>query len=228
MRKVAAASASGAVLGVLVGGVGGRLGMALLAAQNPEATGRISDDGFRIGQFTLGGTIQLLAACLQLGLAAAMIYLALRGLALGPQWLRVAELTVGGTVVFAAILISPDGVDFVILDPPWLPIAVFLVIPAVFLLLLCLLTEHWLAPTAWFAHAPVRKVGAILLVWVLTGPLLLVLAVALGLGVVWRRAAASVPERLRSRLTWCTRLLAGGVGAWALTALLADIEAIFA
>jgi len=226
VRTVAAASAAGALLGVLVGGVGGRLGMALLAAKNPDATGRISDDGFRIGQFTLGGTIQLLAACLQLGLIAAMIYLALRGLALGPRWLRVAELALGATVVFGAILISPDGVDFVILDPPLLPVAVFLVIPAVFSVLLCLLTEHWLAPTAWFARAPVRQVGATLLVWVLTGPLLVVLAAALGLGVVWRRASASVPARLRSGLTWCTRLLAGGVGIWALTALVADVDAI--
>ena len=37
---------AGALLGLLVGGVGSRLAMLLLARLNPEATGVISDDGF--------------------------------------------------------------------------------------------------------------------------------------------------------------------------------------
>lgn len=52
LRRLAAITVAGAVLGVLVGGVGGRLAMVLLAALNPRATGVTSDDGFTIGQFT--------------------------------------------------------------------------------------------------------------------------------------------------------------------------------
>ena len=38
-RRLAAITLAGALLGVLVGGVGGRLAMLLLARLNPEATG---------------------------------------------------------------------------------------------------------------------------------------------------------------------------------------------
>ncbi|MBW3618942.1 MAG: hypothetical protein KY461_01745, partial [Actinobacteria bacterium] len=51
-RRFAAISLAGALSGVLVGGVGGRLAMLLIARLNPQATGRISDDGFRMGTFT--------------------------------------------------------------------------------------------------------------------------------------------------------------------------------
>ena len=183
---VAAVSAAAALLAVLVGGLGGRLGMALLAAQNPEDTAKFSDDGFRMGQFAVGGKIQLFAASLQLGLIAALVYLVLRNLTLGPRWLRIAELSTGGAVTVAALLIHPNGVDFTVLDPAWLAVVLFVTIPAVFVVLLCLLAEHWLAPDSWFTTAPVRQVGAVLLVWVLGGPLVVLLVVALGVGVAWR------------------------------------------
>ena len=104
---IAAASAAGALLGVLVGGVGGRLAMAVLAAKNPEDAGTLSDDGFTIGQFTLEGTVQLLGATLQAGLIAAMLYLALRPLRIGPSWLRIVCLTLGGVAVGGVVLIQP-------------------------------------------------------------------------------------------------------------------------
>lgn len=226
LRTVAAGSAAGALLGVLVGGVGGRSAMALLAAQNPEDTGRISDDGFRIGQFTVGGTIQLLAASLQLGLLGALIYLVLRRLAIGPRWLRVASLTAGGAVVFEAALLNPDGVDFTILDPDWLPVVLFIMIPATFVLLLSLLAEHWLAPDSWFATAPLRRVGAVLLVWIPTGPLLVLLAAALGVGVIWRRLVIGFPERAKPAVAWTARALVGILGVFALVSLVTNVDAV--
>ena len=59
-RRNAAIVLTGLGLGVVIGGIGGRLAMYLLARLNPEATGVISDDGFVIGQFTLAGTLNLL------------------------------------------------------------------------------------------------------------------------------------------------------------------------
>jgi hypothetical protein len=232
VRALSAVSAAGALLGVVVGGVGGRLAMALLAAQNPEDAGRLTDDGFTIGQFTVGGTIQLIVAGLQLGLLAAVIYLALRGLALGPRWLRVAELTAGGTAVVSAILIDPDprGVDFTILDPDWLPVVLFLAIPALFLVLLCLLAEHWLGSDSWFATAPVRMVGAMLLVWIFSGPLIVLGAVALGVGVAWRHVTTADTERRPSSpqvwAMWALRALFGILGTWAFVTVVDNIAAV--
>jgi len=51
LRTLAAISSAGALAGVLIGGVGGRLAMMLLARLNPQALGVKSDDGFIIGRF---------------------------------------------------------------------------------------------------------------------------------------------------------------------------------
>jgi hypothetical protein len=226
VRKLAAASAAGALLGVLVGGVGGRLAMALLAAQNPEDTGRLTSDEFRIGQFTVAGTIQLLASTLQLGLVAAMIYLVLRPLAFGPRWLRVASLTIGGTAVFGTVLISPDGPDFTILDPHWLPVVLFLAIPAVFIALLTLLADHWLAADSWFATASIRKLAAVLLVWIPAGVLIVLLGIAIGVGVAWREMAPRSRHWSSSGPMWAARATLGIIGIWALIELVSDIDAV--
>jgi len=200
--------------------------MALLAAQNPEDAGVISDDGFTMGQFTVGGTAQLLAAALQIGLVAALSYLVLRQLAMGPRWMRVVSIAAGGAVVFAALLIDPHGVDFTVLDPHWLPVVLFLMIPAAFVVLLSLLVERWLAPTSWFVTAPLRQVGAVLLVWIPTGPLVVVLAAAVGIGLLWRRTSTRAPQRLLTGVAWAARALFAIIGVWALIALVSEIDAV--
>jgi len=105
VRALAAATVAGAVCGVLIGGVGGRIAMSVLAGLNPEDAGVISDDGFEMGRVTVSGTAQLLLSTCQFGLIGALIYVGLRHLAIGPRWVRVASLTAGGTVVFGALII---------------------------------------------------------------------------------------------------------------------------
>jgi hypothetical protein len=53
LRVFAVATAAGVVSGLVVGGIGGRLAMALLAAKNPEDHGTLTDDEFVMGQFTV-------------------------------------------------------------------------------------------------------------------------------------------------------------------------------
>lgn len=134
-RRLAAASWVGAALGLLVGGIGGRLFMALLARLNPEDHGTITDDGFPMGEFTTSGTFQLLMTGAALGVLGAGIYLALGWLALGPPWFRRLSVAVGGTVLVGAALVHDDGVDFTRLEPTWAAIALTLAVP----LVLCLL-----------------------------------------------------------------------------------------
>ncbi|HRE15251.1 MAG TPA: hypothetical protein PLD37_13735, partial [Usitatibacteraceae bacterium] len=79
----AAAGGCAAVVAGLATAVLGRLAMSLLAARNPEDAGTLSDDGFVMGQLTLGGTAQLTATVLQLGMVGAGLYLLLRPFLLG-------------------------------------------------------------------------------------------------------------------------------------------------
>lgn len=135
-KRLAAASCVGAVVGLLVGGVGGRLFMGLLASLNREDHGVITSDGFPMGEVTTSGTFQLLATGAVLGVLGAGIYLALRGLAPGPTWFRRACAAVGGTVMVGAVLVHEDGPDFTLLEPTWAAIALTLAVPLVFLLLM--------------------------------------------------------------------------------------------
>lgn len=182
-RRFAGISAAGAVAGVVVGGVGGRLAMLLLARLNPAATGVTSDDGFRMGQFTLSGSLSLMSAGLFLGLLAALFYAVLRHLMIGPLWFRRLSISLGPAVVVGAQLVHTDGVDFTLLGPLWLTVGLFVAIPGLAVLLLTVLAERWIAPDAWTARAPLWAVAPVLLLW---GPALVaVVALAIAWSLRW-------------------------------------------
>ncbi len=197
--------------------------MGILASLNPEDTGVISDDGFEMGRVTLGGTAQLLLASLQFGLIGALLYLALRNLAIGPRWVRIASLTAGGTVVFGALLIH-DGVDFTLLGPSWLPVVLFIAIPLLYIPVTALLIEHWLRPTGWFFTADKQRVAAVLLVWIASGVLLPLVAIAIGAAFVTGRALSEMSEKTKFATAWAARALLGALGVVALVALVSDIN----
>lgn len=176
VRKLAAITVAGTVLGVLVGGVGGRLAMMLLAALNPRAAGITSDDGFTIDEFTIEGTAQLLGAAWQFGLLGAFAYAILRGLMIGPRWFRVMSVSLASGVVVGAVLVHTGGVDFTLLQPVPLTVGLFLGIPAVYAALLTLVAEHWLAKDGWPARGRLRSALATQLLWLPLLPLLPVLA----------------------------------------------------
>ncbi|MFS3128978.1 hypothetical protein ACLM5J_11300 [Nocardioides sp. Bht2] len=204
-RRLAAITAAGALLGMLVGGVGGRLAMFVLARRNPDATGVTSDDGFTIGQFTLAGSLNLLVVATVLGVLGAAIYAALRGLMIGPRWFQVLSIGLGPAVVVGDQLVHVDGVDFTLLQPAWLAIVMFLAIPGLYAALLTVLAERWLAPTGFFATGPLPLALAPLLAF---GPLAPLLA-AIGVGwcaLEWvrRRSGGAVPGAVG--LAWLGRV----------------------
>jgi hypothetical protein len=149
-RQLSAAATAGAAVGFVVGGWGSRLAMMLLARLNPQATGRISDDGFVMGRFDLGATLGLVAIGTLIGILGGIIYLAIRGLRFGPGWFRWASVTVGPAVVVGTLLVHTDGVDFRILEPVWLAIALFVAIPAVFAGVVAPVVDRWAADGSWF------------------------------------------------------------------------------
>jgi hypothetical protein len=123
----------GALLGLVVGGVGGRLGMlALRLTSDDSVRGVTSDDGFEIGQVTLGGTIGLLAVGMFAGLIGAFAHRAVAPFLIGPSWLRSLTCALGAGAVVGSMLVHADGVDFTLLAPTWLAIAIFVALPALF------------------------------------------------------------------------------------------------
>jgi hypothetical protein len=223
VRRLAAITVAGALLGVLVGGVGGRLAMMLLAAMNPRATGVISDDGFTIGQLTIGGTAQLLVVAGLLGLAGAFVYALLRGLMIGPRWFRVLSISVGSGVVVGALIVHTDGVDFTLLQPVSLTVGLFVAIPVVYAALLTLLAENWIAEGGWPSRGRLRGVLATLLLWLPLLPLLLVLA-GVWLVAEWLRRQLEPPGPSRPVLSWLARGVLAVVFVLALENLVSDIR----
>jgi hypothetical protein len=177
-RRLAAVTAAGALLGLLVGGVGGRLAMFLLAQLNPEVAGMQSDDDFTIGQFTTA-TFNLLFVATLIGILGGGIYFVLRGLMIGPRWFQILSISIGPAVVVGSSLVHTDGVDFTLLDPPLLAVAMFVLIPGIYAALLTVLAERWLRGDGLFATAPTRVAVLPLLLWAPIAPLLILLALGL-------------------------------------------------
>jgi hypothetical protein len=151
VRRIFLGAAAGAVTGLVVGGIWGRLFMSVLAGLNPEDHGTLTDDGFAMGQFTVGGTINLLAAAITIGAFGGLVFLALRGLRFGPAWFRTASMALGATIVVGSMLLHADGVDFSRLEPIGAAVAMTLSMPLLYALGVTWLGDRWLGdgPTVW-------------------------------------------------------------------------------
>lgn len=75
LRRIASAGIAGAIAGIVVGGLGGRIVMRVAAVLNPGATGLRTDNGELIGAVTMNGTLALLLfGGLASGLVAAIVW----------------------------------------------------------------------------------------------------------------------------------------------------------
>ncbi|WP_344507116.1 hypothetical protein [Dactylosporangium maewongense] len=143
---------AGGVAGLVAGGVGGRLIMLALARMNhPRATGVLSDDGFVMGQFTLAGTVNLMLVCTVIGAIGGLVWVAIRGLRFGPVWWRRVSVPLGATLVIGSMMVHSDGVDFTLLDPPLVAVALVLCIPLLATVLVTWLGDRWIGSdqTVW-------------------------------------------------------------------------------
>lgn len=176
---------AGVAVGVLVGGVGGRLAMLVLRLTSPDTVvGLTSDDGFEIGQVTLGGTYNLLLVGAGFGVLGAALHGLVAPWLIGPLWFRHLTVGLGSGAVVGSMLVHTDGIDFRALEPAWLAIASFVAIPAVFGGLVGPALERFAQPGAWSGTGsrrwalpvlavvcfplvifPVGVVGAVLLAW---------------------------------------------------------------
>ena len=87
---------------------------ALRLLSDPIVIGVTSDDGFQIGQVTLGGSFQLAGAMAALGAANGVLYTVLRNSV--PRRARAPLWSLFAAAVGASQILHEDGVDFTLLS----------------------------------------------------------------------------------------------------------------
>jgi hypothetical protein len=225
-RRLSAVAVAGLLSGVAVGGVGGRLAMLLLRLTSSEALhGLESDDGFVMGQVSAASLFLLLFTGV-LGVVGALGYLAVR--AWIPAGARAAWTGVFGAAVGGSGVVHPDGIDFVLLQPPWLAIALFVALPALYGVAMSILVERGLR------RADERRGGRLwflgllpLLALGLFGPTGVALLMLVG-GAWWlHRSAPAVVALWRSPpVVWAGRTILLAVTAWSALLLVRDAAEI--
>jgi hypothetical protein len=161
VRPVSAAAVAGSLTGAVVGGVGGRLAMFVLRlTSDPALRGLKTDDGFTIGTFS-GATLFLVIVTTVLGIIGGLVYLVVRG------WLpeRGRPYLFGALtgIVGGATVIRPGGIDFTLLEPLGLAVAMFVVLPAAYGVATSLLAERFLADDSAFGRSRAWIAGLVLL-----------------------------------------------------------------
>ena len=141
---------AGVPVGVLVIGVCSRLAMLLLRLTSPDhVNGVRSDDDFVIGRFTLSGSYNLLMLGAAVGIVGAGLYRLVSRWLLGPTWFRHVTTALASGAVGGSILVHADGVDYRLLKPTWLAIALFVFLPALFGGLIGVVVDRVARPDSW-------------------------------------------------------------------------------
>jgi hypothetical protein len=212
-RSVGAVAVAGSLTGGVIGGIGGRLAMLLLRlTSEPTLRGLKTDDDFTIGIFS-GATMFLVIVTTVLGIIGGLVYLVVRG------WLpeRGRPWLFGGLtgIVGGATVLRPGGIDFTLLEPLGLAVAMFVVLPAAYGVATSLLAERFLADGSAFGRSMAWIAGLVLLL-----PLglfgvagLAVLAVILAAVLLGRAAPAIATLWNSPSVAWIGRV---GLGAIAI------------
>jgi hypothetical protein len=199
----------GFLAGVLIGGVGGRIAMLVLRLTSaPSLHGVATDDGFTIGRVS-AQTVFLLGVTAGLGIAGGVLYLVVR------RWIPVAWRIPLTTVFFALVggagVVGPSEVDFSLLSPLPLAIALFVAIPAAYGAAMPWLTERFLREGSILRRERWGAVVGLLPLVLMNIVGILILAVAFGVWWVGRNARPLM-NVWRSRATmWIGRVVLVGI-----------------
>ena len=138
---------TGALVGGVIGGIGGRLVMFVLRLGSSDAViGSTTDDGFTIGIFTTS-SLFLMAVTAGIGAATGVIYFIVRSAL--PRRGRAAIFSCSAGLYLGADVINPTTFDFQALDPKSFSVAAFILMPAIAALLIALIVERLLRVEAW-------------------------------------------------------------------------------
>jgi hypothetical protein len=229
--RLSSAAAIGFLTGAIVGGVGGRIAMLVLRlTSDPSVRGLQSDDGFTIGVVS-SETGFLVTATAFLGVIGALVYLVIRPWV--PPRLRPWTSGIVAGVVGGAVVIGPEGIDFRLLSPIWLAVAMFIALPAAYGFVLAVLIERsFLRPAGRRWHS---FIGLVLLIPLLPLPVTFGIRTTTALGVVvavvvviWflGRGAGAVSTWTSPGVTWLGRTAVAVLIALAGAALIRDVVAV--
>jgi hypothetical protein len=227
-RRLAAGVAGGAIAGFLAGGVGGRLAMFILRLTSPDSLhGLSTDDGFTIGVVS-GATAFLLVATTIGGVIGGVAYLFVRGW-IPPRWRVIATATFTGLVIGASV-IRIDGIDFRVLDPLWLAVTLFVIVPVAYGALLALFVERFVRDGAWFQRTAVWAIapfGVLLVPILFFGNAGLPVAIVVLLAWFGLETSATAASIWRSwAVTWVGRGLLVVIAAGGLAGIVRDAAQI--
>lgn len=182
---------AGVPVGIVVIGGGSRFVMFLLRlTSSDDVIGLESDDGFTIGQFTLLNTYNLLNLGGALGIIGAAACVAVAPWLVGPRWFRLFTVGLTAAALVGSMVIIPDGVDFQVLGPTWLAVALFTVLPFVAGVALMLAVDREATVDTWAARGELRRLMApvvLLIVVPFSVPAFLVVAVVVAVLLPIRR-----------------------------------------
>jgi hypothetical protein len=131
LRDIARGGYAGAIAGMVIGGLGGRVVMRIAAAINPDATGLRTDNGELIGAITVNGTLALLFfGGLLNGLLAAVLWAIASPWIAWSGWRRLAAGAICALAFGAPLLLLTTTHDFVTLDQDALIVTLLLIIVA--------------------------------------------------------------------------------------------------
>lgn len=117
LRDITRGGLAGLVAGILLGGIGGRLVMRFAALAVPEATGRLTENGNRIGDITLEGSLALvLFVGLFAGVGIGFVWVAVRPWIPGRGVVRAALAMLIAVSVGAFGLVEGTNADFAVLQ----------------------------------------------------------------------------------------------------------------
>ena len=110
---------------------------------NERVRGVTSDDGFEIGTFS-NATMFLLIVTTIVGGFAGFPVGVIRMVTSGPTWAVAIGTSLATASFVGAIIVNPDGVDFRLLDPLWLTVGLFVLIPGLWGATVVVVTERLL------------------------------------------------------------------------------------
>ena len=223
--RLGAGLLAGLLCGFVIGGIGSRLAMFVLrVTSDPSLQGMETDDGFIIGRFS-GDSAFLILFATALGVGGGLFYLLVRGWL--PERARPAVMGALGATVGGAAIIRPDGIDFTLLEPLWLAIAMFVALPALYGVTMVFLTERWLrsaeerSRAGWLAILlPLMALGA-------GGPIGLILFVVLVAGWALNRRIPIAHLWRSPGVTWLGRAALLAVFGLTGTELMRDTIEVF-
>ena len=174
---------AGAIVGVVIGGIGGRLAMLVLRLGSDDALrGADTDDGFTIGIVSTS-TFFLLMVTAGLGAVTGVIYVAGRNAlpVRGRAWF------VGAVValVFGADAVNPSSFDFSALEPKAFAVAAFTLLPGIAAFTIVTVVERLLRVAPW-SNVPLAVVLS--LAALVLNVVLIAVAVVVGVALALRRS----------------------------------------